>query len=407
MTAMSLKRRSLFKWLFYIIIVSLSTSLSLFTDQVDNRNYFLIGCMSMGPVIVFLSGRILPKIDIPILSIIALTITIQYFVYSGSSRLSSSLFGFMFMIYFLAAVRCFMAARLSPVKLQNLLKYLIYAYCLLLLIQQFCVITGLPIPNEIAEYKNEWKLNSLSAEPSHTARYLGILMYSFLVITDIRWGHRISLLQSFRKYRYVWLSFLWVMLTITSATAIIILFLILSKYLKPRNLVFACGAVALIFMVGVTSDFKPLKRSTTFIQAVATADTDKMIEADHSASIRVVPTILCAKRINPGSIKGWIGEGAGSTSKWMSYKMAGVEKGWSGGGIVNYVLEYGLIVGLLFISFSFWCCFDNRNKLCTIGLWTMCVLFIGVNTQIGWLCILMLFIDKRISVNNANTCILR
>ena len=397
------------KLLFYLIIISLSISPAFATDPIDNRNYLLIGCMFLGPIIVLLSGKILPKIDIPILLLILLTFSTQLAFHPSTFRPSTVLFSCMFYIYFLAAVRCFIVANLSINSITILIKYLIYAYTIVLIIQQLCVIMGFPVFNLICDYSthNPWKLNSLSAEPSHTARYLGVLMYTFLKLCDIARGHTIGLSSSFKEFKSVWLAFLWVMITMMSGTAMIILALILTRYLKPKNIAIIFTFLALIFTIGLTSDFKPLKRSTTFIQAVTTGDTNLMIKADHSASIRVVPLILCLQHIDPETIDGWVGKGVDSTSKWMSKKMPGVPHGWSGGAIANYILEYGLIVGFLFIVFSFWCCYDSNNKISTIGFWIMCVLFIGVNTQIGWLCIVLLFIDKRIHINHANTCVLR
>lgn len=387
------------RFLFFLILISLSVSPAFATDVDDQRNYFLIACMLFGPVIVIFSGKIIPKIDFPVFAVILISFATQIMRKPETFRASTLLFSCMFYIYFLAAIRCFRAAKMPINKLEKILKYLIYAYAVVLLIQQFCVLTGLPVFNMVAAaYKNKWKLNSLSAEPSHTARYLGLLMYSFLTICDIASNRPIGLMESFKRYRWAWLSFLWVMITSVSGTAMVILFLILTRYIRPRNIAYMAAFVAIVFAVGLSSDFKPLKRSTTFVGAVLTGDTDKMIRADHSASIRVVPTILCAQRIDPTTADGWLGSGIDSTGKWMSKSMVGVEDGWSGGGVALYLLEYGLVVGLIFMVLSFWCCFDKRHILCTLGFWVMCILFEGINMQMAWLCILLLYIDKRVKL---------
>ena len=72
--------------LFFLILFSLSTSLSIFTAPVDNRNYFLIGMMFIGPLIVLLSGRFLHKIDIPIIALVVLIFCTQLFFNSSSFR---------------------------------------------------------------------------------------------------------------------------------------------------------------------------------------------------------------------------------------------------------------------------------------------------------------------------------
>lgn len=196
------------------------------------------------------------------------------------------------------------------------------------------------------------------------------------------------------------------MLTMMSGTAMIILALIITRYIRRKNIISIACIIGLIIVLGVILDFVPLQRSTNFLQATVTGDTKSMIATDHSASIRIVPTLLCLSRINPFSLNGWIGEGMGSTSIWMSHYMPGVPQGWSGGAMANYVLENGMIIGLYFLIYSFQLCVDKRYKLVTFGFWIMCIVLIGVNTQIGWLCMLVLTISKKLRVNNANTCIL-
>lgn len=397
------------RWLFYLIVISLSVSPAFATDPIDNRNYFLIACMFIGPVIIIFSNRFIPKIDIPVATIIVLMFIFQYLFNRGSIRWSSMFFSCMFYVYFLAAVRVFIRSSMKIEMLLVLVRRLIFAYAIVLLIQQFCVLFGLPVFNQTWGFgeHNPWKLNSLSAEPSHTARYLGILMYSFLKIQDILKGRHLSLKRSFKINRKVWLAFLWVMITMMSGTAMIILILVLCRYIKKKNVFLFTLLLIILFPLGMSSEFVPLKRTTVFLDAVTTGDIKEMVKADHSASIRVVPFVLCLQRIRPDKFYGWVGNGTGSTSEWMSKYVPGVPYGWSGGAIANYVLEYGLILGAIFIWFSFTCCYDKKYKIPTLGLWVMCVIMIGVNTQIGWLCILMLYLSKRIKKTDENKSILQ
>ncbi len=405
---MGLLSPKLNKWLFYLIIISLSVSPAFATDPIDNRNYLLIACMFIGPLVIIFSNRFIPKIDFPITVIIILMFIFQYLFNPGTVRLSSMLFSCMYFMCFLAAIRVFTRSSMKIDTLLNLIKRLIYAYAIVLLIQQFCVLFNLPVFNQVYRFgANPWKLNSLSAEPSHTVRYLGVLMYAFLKIQDIRYGHCISLKRSFIINRKVWISFLWVMLTTQSGTAMIVLFFVMCKYMKKQNILLFAILLIIIIPFGKTSEFVPLKRATVFIDAVTTGESEKMIDVDHSASIRIVPFILCIQRIDLKRGSGWVGEGTGSTSKWMHKYVPGVPYGWSGGAIANYILEYGLILGILFIFLTFNCCIDKQFKISTIGLWIMCVVLIGVNSQIGWLCILMLYISKNLRKTHENKSILR
>lgn len=382
----SRSNRIVFIW----ILITLSISPAFATDPIDNRNYLLIGSMFLGPIIVLFSGKFLPKFDMPIFGLIILILILQIGFHWTTVKWTSCLFSFMFMVYFLAGIRTFIYGKFTPEQLKSILKYLIIAYAIVLLIQQFCTLTGLPVINQLSDYGekvNRWKLNSLSPEPSHTARYLGLLMYMFLITNDWIEKRKISITQSYKKNKIEWLAFLWVMLTMMSGTAMIILALIITRYIRRKNIISIACIIGLIIVLGVILDFVPLQRSTNFLQATVTGDTKSMIATDHSASIRIVPTLLCLSRINPFSLNGWIGEGMGSTSIWMSHYMPGVPQGWSGGAMANYVLENGMIIGLYFLIYSFQLCVDKRYKLVTFGFWIMCIVLIGVNTQIGWLCI--------------------
>ncbi|MDE7155322.1 MAG: hypothetical protein K2N79_03445, partial [Muribaculaceae bacterium] len=394
------------KLLFYWIVITLSTSLWFATSPVDNRNYILIGTMFFGPFVIICSQKFLPKIDITVFCLMVLTFAFQYGFHYGEVKTTSILYSCMFYCYFLAAIRVFISAKFSPNDLQRLFTCLIIAYAMTILIQQTCVLFELPRFNPVWRYKNPWKLNSLAAEPSHSARILGVLMYGYLIICDLIDGKRMGFFESCRKYKLVWTAFFWTEITMFSGTAMIIIVIVLARYVKNKNILLTIGLIAITLIVGPYIDFAPIRRSTLFLQAFLTGDTSMMIETDWSASARVVPFILCLERINLFSIFGWIGAGSGSTATWMSTIFPNVREGWISGGLANYTLEYGLILGTLFIWFSGVCCFNKNSILSSVGLWIMCVVLVGVNMQIVWLCMLVLFLVKNIKLDRDNICVL-
>ncbi len=386
--------------IFYIIVITLSISPAFATSDVDQRNYLLIGCMIFGILILPFSKCYLPIIDNYLILIAIISLGFQLFFHLSTLRISTILFTILFISYFMLGMRTFIKSKITYGQLEKLFSYLIISYAVVLLIQQCCILLNLPVFNSVVVVSDKWKLNSLAAEPSHTSRYVGILMYSFLEVQEKRQGHKDRLLSSIRKNKLIWSSFLWIMLTTVSGTAILILFLICTRYITKKNMVIIGTITAIVISVGVTSDFTALRRSSSFVTAVSTGNYKNMTKADHSASVRVVPMLLCMERINIFDLKCWIGNGIGSTGKWMSKFFPGVPKGWSGGGIMNYALEYGLLVASIYLIFSFRCCFDKKNKLATVGLWIMCVVLEGINMQMGWLCILLLFIVKQNILEN-------
>lgn len=407
-----LKRRyslsEIYRIVFYIIVITLSISPAFLTSQEDGRNYLLIGCMGLGPLVYVLALKRMFKVDEEILWFVGLLFFISVIFNFHSIRWSSLMFTCMFLFYFLAAIHCAYRGNVGIKDICWICEKIIYAYCIVLFIQQICVALGLPVFNANNYIVSQpWKLNALSAEPSHTSRYVGVLMYSFLLCKNRIYGRSISFLDSFKSNRKVWFSFLWVMLTTMSGTAMIVVGLIMTLYITKKNAILFAVLILIVLTLGVASDITALRRSTSFLSAAMTGNSDSMIEADHSASVRVVPWILCLQRLNVFSLRSWVGEGAGSTSLWMSDYMPGVVKGWTGGGIANLMVEYGLIVGLFYLFFSFRCCYNTNYKICSIGLWIICIVLLGINMQIAWLCMLMLYLDKNIGVRYENKSILR
>lgn len=321
------RNKDIWKKIFIGIIVSLSISPSFATSDLDNRNFLLIGCMCLGPIIFLYLRKVIWKIDKYIIILIGMIFITQTIFNFTSIRITSILFSIMFFIYYLIAIRTALIAQINYSNMCMITKYLIYAYFIVLLIQQFCVLLGLPVFNQLNALENPWKLNSLSAEPSHTSRYVGILMYSFLVFQDKIKKYRINFRDSYKENKKIWIAFFWIMFTTVSGTAFIVVVLILSRYLTHKNIVIAVGLLFIVFTIGVSSDITALRRATLFLSAVATGNAEAMIGADHSASVRIVPWMLCIQRINPFSLNGWIGEGGGSTAAWLYQYMPGVREG--------------------------------------------------------------------------------
>lgn len=393
---------------FKFIIITLSISPAFMTSQEDGRNYLLIGSMCFGPLLWLSSVNQLYTIDKKILVFVFLLFSVSFIFNFSSIRWSSLMFTCMFLFYFIAAIHCLTRGRIGLKDICEICKWIIYAYCIVLLIQQVCVLLGLPVFNANNYTASQpWKLNALSAEPSHTSRYVGVLMFSFLILQNRIYGKKIPFVTSFINNKKLWMSFLWVMLTTMSGTAMIVVALVFSIYITRRNATVFILFAIVIFIIGIGSDVPALRRAVTFLSSVVTGNSSSMIEADHSASVRVVPWILCIQRINPFSLRSWVGEGIGSTSMWMSDYMPGVVKGWTGGGVANMMVEYGIIVGLFYLILSFKCCYNPRYKFCTVGLWIMSVLLLGINMQISWLCILMLFITNQKDVKYENKSVLQ
>ena len=66
---------------------------------------------------------------------------------------------------------------------------------------------------------------------------------------------------------------------------------------------------------------------------------------------------------------------------------------WTGGGMLLIWIEYGFLSFLLFSFVSFKLIFEKGNLL-TIVFWFFLIFLYGVNSQIVWITIILLFTTK-------------
>ena len=378
---------------FFLVLILISIAISpSFALGAGNRNLLLIGVMSISPIIIIIYEKF-DSNDVVLLLFMASIIIFPLVFHPESMRWSTVLYSCMFCLTFIAYKRLLYGSNFTVYDYQKLLKYLIYAYFGVLLIQQFCVLTGLPIFN-ISNYdpKTPWKLNSLAAEPSHSARILPLLMYCYLVAAEIRSGQKYNLKNGMKKDKWVWGTFIWTIITMGSGAAFLFLGVLLLKIIKIRNLTPVIGFVIALVVLSSFLEIKALDRTYKTIEATLSFDEAAIIRADHSASMRIVPFMVLLKMVGFSSINDWFGNGVDYTSTILSYRIPGVPKGASGGGSLQIWVEYGIISFSLFIFFSLITAI-RKEKFMGFLFWCLLVLIVGVNNQIVWL-FLILFITN-------------
>ena len=132
-------------------------------------------------------------------------------------------------VFLLLPTHFYLESKISPIQFTQIIKFLIIAYAAMLLIQQFCVLLGLPIIN-ISNYSvlSPWKLNSLAMSP-HT-QCIVCFNVLLLVLHETIKSRGYNFKNDFRKDKWVWIAFIWTMLTLGSGTAFIFLPLVLLKF---------------------------------------------------------------------------------------------------------------------------------------------------------------------------------
>ena len=385
--------KKLIRFFIYLILISLAISPS-FALGDDNRNLFLIGVMGVvGPIFIIL----LPKFhkgDRLIFLFIAALLIIPLLFNPNSIRWSTILYSVMFCLFFLSYKRLLLKGFFGVELYINFLKKIIYAYAIVLLIQQLCVLIDLPIFN-VSNYNpaNPWKLNSLSSEPSHSARILGFLMYCYITVIELKNNSNYNLKTEFKRDNKIWFAFLWSMITMGSGTAFLLLSVIAVKISRIKSIIPIILFGSVLFTIINYIDSSTLDRSIKVFTATLTLDENAIIEADHSASIRIVPVIILSKMVGISTINDWFGHGIDYVSSFLSNLIPGVSQGISGGGMFQLWFEYGFFVFVLFMIIIIQAGF-NRKDFFTLLFLFLLVFLSGLNSQIVWLCITLLFTNK-------------
>lgn len=358
-----------------------------------NRNLLLICIMGISPLVVLIYPH-LDGNDFLLLLFMACIMLFPLMNHPESMRWPTVLYSFMFCLTFMAYQRLLDKGNLPIEGYLNIIKYLLYAYFVVLLIQQFCVLTGLPVFN-LANYDpNEpWKLNSLSAEPSHSARIVALLMFCYITIKEIIFDKAYLFRENFREDKWVWIAFIWTMVTMGSSTAFLFLPLVLLKFMRLKNLIPLMAVLFGIYYLVDIFGFVSLERTYKVFMATLSLDEYKILQTDHSAAMRIAPIIICSKMLTLSTLDGWFGHGIDYTASFMYQLIPGISPGTAGGGMFAFALDYGIISAVIFLLFSFITTFSRRDYL-NIAFWILLVVLNGINSQITWLAIILLFTNR-------------
>lgn len=372
----------------FIILLAVAPAFAL---GEGNKNLLLIGAMCFSPYFFIKYPVILPKIDIPLTSICLMMISFTVVFHPETLRWSTLMYSCLFCMFFMSFARVLSFSDYKAEDFAKLIKWLLYAYCITLMIQQFCVLTGLPIFN-LANYsvKEPWKLNSLMSEPSHSARIIPVLMYIF-VCYQKNSNPELSLKDSIKESKSVWGAFMWCILTMGSTTGFIFLIIVIAKFIGIKKILPSIFLMLTIFVFFVYSNNKYVKRTTRVIVATLTLDEKAIIKADHSASFRIVPSIQGAKAVSLADKEGWVGHGVDADSHYIK-PLPSVKNGNAGSFYMWF--NYGVICTFTYWIFTLLVCYQKHDMV-SVLIWLLCIfMYGGINNQIIWLTLILLYAQK-------------
>lgn len=250
----------------------------------------------------------------------------------------------------------------------QLVKNFLLAYFITLLIQQLFIIVGIKtftLINLVQVLDRGIGANSLSYEPSTSARILTLLFLAMLRMYELKYGRSLSIQEIYQEAKWPTIGFLWCMLTMGSGTAFIALG-ILSLYFIRRQYAFIIIPLLIVFYILIPYiEFEPLQRAYKTFNAFLTLDTDIVRKADGSAAARVVPLVNTITSLDLMKWETWFGHGVDySLSSGVFSKIITI------GGIGDYGLLSFIVMQILVYSCAIKRFFSIETLL-WIGLFNM------------------------------------
>lgn len=194
-----------------------------------------------------------------------------------------------------------------------LVKRLIFTLTIVLIIQQCFLIAGVqlfPLVNLCQILDRGIGANSLTMEPSVFARMMGVLMYAYMECISFRDGRSFGFRQLWRpEHKRVSIAFFWSMLTMGSGTAFIVLGILSLYFINWRNALIIVPLLAGLVTIGSTMGIKQFERATSVAEAVITLDNTAVVQADHSASFRILPILNTINNLDLTNKEQWFGHG--------------------------------------------------------------------------------------------------
>lgn len=310
---------------------------------------------------------------------------------NGISRMStfiySALFVFTFSVYYglVWIKKCF-----SLEYFFNFIKWIILGYTICLLLQQAFVLAGIrnfaPLNLAGATYYAFNRLNVLNIEPSHAARLMTVFFYAFLKCAEYTNGAPMSLHELYAKHKWVLISFVYFMVMIGSGTAMVGMAIVALYFVKKQYAFYIIVGAVVFYMLSPYIDYEPYNRAVAILNATLTGDTEKVIEADYSASARVNIILDTFTKTDLTDMQTWLGHGMDAHSEY-SINMA--------------IYEYGMISYVVKLLFFFSCCFTSVFSLETLMFIVLFGMNIG-NVAYGWAALMVFTTLKYFITNESN-----
>jgi len=364
-------------------------------------NYILIGLMSIIPFLLFIKYPYLRKNEFIIYSLFVFMLIVSI-RHNETFRLSTILYSILFITTFIYYWRLIKEVPLTISTYQKIITFLLWAFFIIMLIQQFSAAIGIPIFNYRVGEQSSFKVNSLASEPSYFGKIVTVLMISFISIKEIENNRRYNLTKDFRKDGIIWTIYFYQMLLCGSSFALLLLLFFLLRFIRLRLKTIALFffVLSMITIIVTSIDLSPVQRLTKIGQAILSFDENNIFNADQSGAFRVVPSILYLKQINLVSPDFWFGAGIDYTRSTMPTIMPALnENGFNVGLFPAFIWDFGFIATILLIWFVLKFAITKKYPIDFL-IWFIIVLDAPFNTQLFWITLILMSTNKFLQRNN-------
>lgn len=256
-------------------------------------------------------------------------------------------------------------------------KWFMMLYFVVCIIQQVLTILGIgyfPLLNMMKDLGRGIGCQSLTAEPSHFARFMLVFYYAYVKCQEYKRDEGpFTLRELFSgEHRWVTIRFLWMMLTMGSGTAFLCLILFALYFVRWHNWYYIIPSLIVCYALLQNSGIEALDRTTKTIEATATLDKETIQETDGSAAARISP-IINSLNADFSKKETWLGYGIDyGKNAGTYYKQTG-----------TIFDDYGFLFYIFTLIFTFTCGYRFLS-LATIFMFTGVGGNMGGNIQYLW-----------------------
>lgn len=356
-------------------------------------SYVKVGIMALCPVLMLMYRPPITKAMF-LCAIIYIYVVISASFHPESFRASTLIYRLMFLLMYVTFYSFIYTGAFTLPYFLKIVKYLIFAYCICLVLQQISILMGirfLPFINlNNQRFLSIHKLPSLAIEPSHSAKILGVLFFAYLKCNEIIQGSKVTLSQIFnQEHRWVTYAFLWPMLTMGSGTAFLCMGVLSLYFMRGFQFLYAIPIFVGVYFMLDFLEVKQFERVRITAQATMTGDSQEVADADGSAAVRIKP-LLNTLHLDLTKTENWFGRGCD----------AGLRHGLYGDDrYIAGISDFGLIFYILSMIFTY---------TCVCNFWSMpsLMMFVGIGGGIGnvancwgmqmvFSCVLYFIVQKR------------